>query len=37
MEKEIWRKLFGKDDDVGMALVCEYDVEDIKKERDNDE
>lgn len=28
---EIWRKMFGKDDDIGMALVCEYDVEDITK------
>jgi copper chaperone CopZ len=28
---EIWRKIFGKDEDIGMALVCEYDVEDITK------
>lgn len=28
---EIWRKIFGKDEDIGMALLCEYDVEDIIK------
>ena len=35
----IWKKIFGKDEDIGMALLIEYDVEEIRKklERKRDE
>jgi len=27
----IWKKIFGKDEDIGMALLIKYDVEEIRK------